>query len=301
MSALSSRSKVTAGKILAMMLISFMCVTLFARTVSADTGPKRSITINIINPPDEPYYIAILRQGNMPYSESMGEYVDDSDEDAWIINKIYSYNEDGYVMFSYGGGAPSVESSEKDIKDKGYVKYNYMVPTTFKVIVVTKSGEVTVSDEITSKAFYADFQYDYSQNTIKEIYYEAKFSENLAINSLFFFGVTLVTEGIVLLCFGLFRKKNLLRFFIVNVITQVLLFAFNLTSKLYEPMWQKYLLFWVIVEAVITVIETLLYCKKLVKKDGTVSVGRNIAYAVTANVISAFGDLPIVFIATLMH
>ena len=291
----------TAVKALVFVMAMFMCVTLLARTVLADTGPKRSITISIVNPPDEPYYIALLNEGKDSYTDIRGEYVNDADEDAWIRNLIYSYNEDGYVMFWYAAGVDSVMSSEKDIKDKGVIKYGYMVPSVFKVIVVTKSGEVTVSEEIKAKAFYSEFIYDYSENTIKEIHAEAKFLRKLLLNSTLFFIVTLVTEGLILLCFGLFRKKNLLRFLIVNLITQFMLFAFNLASGLIEPLWQNYLLFWVIAEVVITIVETLLYCKKLVKKDGSVSVGRNIAYAITANLISAFGDFPIIFIAMLMR
>ena len=65
-------------------------------------------------------------------------------------------------------------------------------------------------------------------------------------------------------------------------------------------MRKSYLLFWLAVEALITVIELFIYLKKLVRKDGTFSVKRNIAYAITANFISAFIDIPIVFIAYMM-
>ena len=89
-----------------------------------------------------------------------------------------------------------------------------------------------------------------------------------------------------------------MRFLVANIITQALLYGFNLTSRFISPIWQNYYFFWLGVEALITVIELFIYRKKLVKKDGTVSVKKNIFYAILANFISAFIDIPIIFIAT---
>ena len=278
-----------------------MCISIFSRTVLADTGPKRSINIKLKNLPSEPYYVAILQPGSLPKDpESYYRGIKIPDEDKEIRDLFLNFEDDGFIMFSYAGGYSSIRSSE-ELKKPESIEYGYMVPSTFKVIVVTKSGEVTVSNEITAKAFHSECEYDYSTNTLKEVYFASNFAKNLAIESFFFCGITLTVEGIVLLCFGLFRKKNLVRFLIANLITQTLLFGFNLTCRLIDPLWQKYFIIWLVVEAMITGIELFIYLKKLVRKDGTVSVGRNIAYAITANTISAFIDIPIVFIAYLMR
>ena len=287
-------------KVFTIMAVTLLCIGCLSGTVFADTGPKRSISITITNPPSEPYYVAILRPGTRPSDpDSYYRYVKIRDEDENIKEIFFNYDEDGFVLFSYGGGSSSIEYSE-DMRKADSVNYGYMVPSTFKVIVVTKSGDVTVSDEITSQAFHAEFEYDYSKNTLKEEKQVLNFTINLAIESVVFCGITLVNEGIVLLCFGLFRKKNLLRFFIANLLTQTLLFGVNATCRFIEPLWQNYLIVWLFTEVLITVIELFIYRRRLVRKDGSVSVRRNIIYAITANFISAFIDIPIIFIAYLM-
>ena len=285
-------------KAFSILAITLLCISILSRTVLADMGPKRSVLIDIKNPPSEPYYIALLMKGTLPSDpENFYRYVHILDEDENIKDIFFNYDEDGYVLFSYAGSTCSVVYSE-DMWIEDHVEYNYMVPSTFKVIVVTRSGEVSVSDEITAQAFHAEFEYDYSENILKEVKIVSKYSKNLTIESLVFCVFTLITEGIVLLCFGLFRKKNILRFLVANIITQALLYGFNLTSRFISPIWQNYYFFWLGVEALITVIELFIYRKKLVKKDGTVSVKKNIFYAILANFISAFIDIPIIFIAT---
>ena len=300
MNTLADQRRSLIFKAFSVIAAALLCINIFSMTVLADMGPKKSIKIYLKNLPSEPYYVALLMPGKLPKDPySSYRYVKIPEEDENVKDILFNYEEDGFVLFSYAGGSTSIESSEK-IKDTNTISYGYMVPSTFKVIVVTKSGEVTVSKEITVKAFHSECEYDYSTNTLTEVNFASKFSRNLAIESVLFCGATLVIEGIVLLCFGLFRKKNLLRFFIANLITQTLLFVFNLTCSLIDPLRQMYFIVWLVVEALITAIELLIYFKSFVRKDGNVSVGRNIAYAITANAISAFIDIPIVFIAYMM-
>lgn len=297
MNAFLEQRRLSLLKVFTVMALILLCISSLSRLVLADMGPKRSIAVTIKNPPSEPYYVALLMPGNRPSDpDSYYRYVHVRDEDENIKDIFFNYEEDGFVLFSYAGGSCSIEYSE-DMRKADSVEYNYMVPSTFKVIVVTKSGDVTVSDEITAKAFHAEFEFDYSKNTLNEEKLDSMYSKNLAIESLVFCGITLFVEGIILLCFGLFRKKNIIRFLVANLITQTLLFGFNLSSVFVESIWMNYPIAWLIVEALITVIELLIYCKSLVRKDGTVSVKRNIFYAILANVISAFIDIPIIFIA----
>ena len=300
MNTISNQRRSLVFKAFSLIAVAILCISTLSQTVHADMGPKQSIKVYLKNLPSEPYYVALLMPGKLPPDPySRYRYVKIPEEDEIVKDILFNYEEDGFVLFSYGGGSTSIESSDK-IKDTNTISYGYMVPSTFKVIVVTKSGEVTVSNEITARAFHSECEYDYSKNTLTEVNYASNFSKNLAIESFFFCGATLFIEGIVLLCFGLFRKKNLLRFFIANLITQTLLYGFNVTCWLIDPLRKSYLLFWLAVEALITVIELFIYLKKLVRKDGTFSVKRNIAYAITANFISAFIDIPIVFIAYMM-
>ena len=298
MNTVIDQRKSLALKVLSVMTVALIFVNVLSRIVLADTGPKRSISIDLKNMPSETYYVALLEPGKL--SPHFAEHYDGDripEEDEWIRDIFLNYEEDGYILFTYAGGASSVRTSEYVIKEKDNISYGYMVPSTFKVILITKSGDVTVSNEIEAKEFHSKCEYDYSTNTLKEIYSGADYAKNLTIESILFFGFTLFIEGIVLLCFGLFRKKNLLRFLIANVITQSLLFCFNLICRFVDPMRQNYYIFWIVVEVLITGIELFIYLKKFVKKDGSVSAGRNIAYAITANVISALIDIPIVLLA----
>lgn len=279
--------------------VALICISFFSHTVSADMGPKSSIEISITNPPSEPYYVSLLIPGTLPEDpyDYYHTYFDVLEDDENIKDKFLNFEADGYVLYSHLAGNYRIYYSE-EITDS--IHYGGDVPSPVKVMVVTKSGEVKVSNELDTRGFHAEAIYDYSSNTLTEVNYASNFIEDLAIESLFCFGSTLLIEGIVLLCFGLFRKKNLLRFLVANLITQTLLFVFNAAYCIIVPNWSKYFISWLMVEALITVIELLIYFKRFVKKGGTVSVGRNIAYVITANVISAFIDIPIVFIAYLL-
>ena len=171
------------------MAVAFLCINFLSGIVRADTGPKRSIDIDLKNMPSEPYYIAILEpyEGD-PNLERYYRGDKIPEEDEWAREIFLNYHEDGYRLFCYAGGYSSVKTSESDIKDSDNISYGYMVPSTFKVIVVTHSGEVTVSNEIKVKAFHSTCVYDYSANEVEETGLIAGFARNLTIESILFFG-----------------------------------------------------------------------------------------------------------------
>ena len=269
----------------------------FPPIVHADTGPKRSIMITVRNMPDEPYYFAILREGMAYHSPDAGhEMVDEGDQ--WIADLFYDYDEDGYCLFMYGGGASSIRYSG-NINEYGTIGYSYMVPRTFKVMIVTRSGKVTVSEPLTVKAFNSVCVYDYADNSLVEG--TAALSWPFFIESAFCLFVTLFVEGLILLFFGLFRGKNLLHFLVVNLITQTLLFGFNLLSVWFLSIYEHYILYWFLVEGVITLLEVFWYRSRLVNKRGEVQRTRNVWYGIVANLVSMSIDLPIVIFMVVMR
>ena len=288
-----------AKRFIAASLITFIIVTCFTRVVMADMGPKRSIEIKILNAPTEPYYVALLMPTDYVADIDDPSRFDHIPEDKdWVREIFYEYDEDGFRLFTYPAGTNSICYSgwQNDFyRGENIIEYGYMVPSTFKVMIVTDSGEVTVSNELTAKRFHSQCEYDYSTNTLKEIIVPA-YGPDFFIETALYLVVTLVIEGIVLLCFGLFRKKNLKYFLIVNITTQFLLFVFNFLSRMFVVVLLNHFALWIVMEAVILVIETIWYSKKLVNKNGDVSKVRNILYAITANLISAFIDLPILLI-----
>ena len=283
-------------------LVAFIIVTLFSRVVMADTGPKRSIEIKLINPPTEPYYVAIVCPTKYVADindVSRGDRIPEDHD--WVREIFYDYNEDGYRLFTYAGGRNSIKYSEEPrdfYSGENMIDYGYMVPSTFKVMIVTESGEVTVSNEITPKIFHSRCIYNYSTNTLNEIIIPS-FGPGFYIETALYLVITLVVEGLILLCFGLFRKKNLKYFLIVNVTTQFMLFVFNFLSRVFNVVLLNHYGLWLLMEVVILVIETIWYSRKLVNKQGNVSKARNIFYAITANLISAFIDVPVLLIMSM--
>lgn len=307
-------------KMITVLITALMCLTVFSKTLWADTGPKRSLEIEIKNAPSEPYYVAIL--DDQEYMRDINDrpgcdHIPEGEE--WVREMFFDYNEEGFQIFTYAGGYNSIEYSEEDIGDDCLVSYNYMVPSTFKVMLVTQSGKSSVSNEITAQAFYAKFEYDYETNTLiekggilssvsKKLSPDKESGSNdpdyagLAVESLIYLVITLTVEGLILLCFRLFTKKNLKNFLIINIATQLLLFAYNILCLRFEPMLRNHFQYWFAVEALIMLIEVLWYSKKLVTKQGKIATGRNIAYGITANLVSMFIDFPIMyFIVEVLH
>ena len=292
-----------AKRFIAASLITFIIVTCFTRIVMADMGPKRSIEIKILNAPTEPYYVALLMPTDYVADIDDPSRFDHIPEDKdWVREIFYEYDEDGFRLFTYAGGTNSICYSgwQNDFyRGENIVEYGYMVPSTFKVMIVTDSGEVTVSNELTAKRFHSQCEYDYSTNRLTEVLIPS-IGPDFYIETALYLVITLVVEGIVLLCFGLFRKKNLKYFFIVNLVTQSMLFAFNLLSRIFITILFNHFALWLVMEAVILVVETIWYSKKLVNKNGDVSKVRNIFYAITANLVSAFIDVPVLLIIALL-
>ena len=277
-------------RLLAMMMAAMVVVIGFSSVVLADTGPKPECDVTVTNAPDGEYYIAFLTDEwtdivEFSYDDSL------SDRENEVIRYIEEYeDEDGYRLFK--NFRKHYFKSNKDHK------YNFfgdagVLPKTYKILIVPIDGEVKVSPAITQKAFWAKMTYDYSSNTIKENY-TGVYARCIPWVFVFVF-ITFINEGLILLAFNLFRKKNLVPFLVINLITQFLL---NVVNIIWYASGNSglYFLIWMAAETVITAIEAFWYSKKLVRKDGSVSVKRNVFYAITANLVSAFADLPVLLI-----
>lgn len=275
--------------LMTIIMAAFIVLAGFAPTVFADMGPKPSAAITVTNAPSDEYYIAMLYEDdgiyrNFVYNDSL------SPEDNAVISSIYDYDEDGYVLFVNFEAAYFKSNSNHYYNFFGYAG---SLPRTFKIMIVTMDGSVQVSPVITAKAFNASFTYDYSSNTLYENKTEVVIPS--IVRGIIFLLITLLTEGLVLSAFGLYCKENMIPFVVINVITQVMLNTFNVLWSLFCENG-VYTTAWIIAEVVIIIIEAIWYSRRLIGKKGNISVGRNIAYAIVANIISAVADLPVYFI-----
>ncbi|MBR3462911.1 MAG: hypothetical protein IKH20_09565 [Clostridiales bacterium] len=278
-------------RFLVMIMSVLVVVISFSSVVNADFGPKPSCEVTVVNAPADEYYIALLTNGWSRHDEySYKDYL--SDRENEVIQFINDYeDEEGYRLFC-NFNVLFFRSNETH----KYRFYDQSFPGTYKIMIVTLDGTVKVSPAVTQKAFSAKMIYDFASNTIQEKYIGVYTN---CIPWVFVFAfITLLNEGLILLAFNLFRKKNILPFLTINIITQIILNTANIIWYISGNI-DHYPGVWVAIEIVITAIEAVWYSKKLIRKDGSVSVRRNILYAITANLVSALTDMPVLIILML--
>lgn len=244
----------------------------------ADIGPKPSISLTLKNAPGD-YYVGLLVD-----KESYGKAdvsLDDelSREEFNALSTLTGYDKDGWI---YWDGNP-VTSTRFRSRETHKYDFTYMVPSTFRVIVVSLDGQTYISDEIKTKKYNAECIYDLESGQIKENVFAG--TENYLIFVVVCYLATLFFEGIALIIFDLFNKKNLKYFLIANTITQMMLNAVIIYMD-YKGMDLLLVLIWPVAEIIIIITESLIYRKRLQKKDGEISTKRNIGYAVFANIFS---------------
>lgn len=254
--------------ILAATLVAFMCLLCFYVPVSADVGPKASIKIKVKNPPEGGYVVALL-------SKETGVRPDDNEKNV--------YNKDGYTVF-YSPVGKNIQQRN----DEGVYFFHYMVPKSFKVLLITDDGREYVSNEITRKAFDATCTFDVEAGTLKEELFAGPMIISRLIGIIICYSVTILTEMLVLLMFSYPIKKNLKKLFFINTVTQVFL---NVVIS-----FSGNLLIWAAAELVIVIVEAIYYSNRLVNRKGENKRGRNVGYAVAANLFSVIHELPVALI-----
>jgi len=257
-------------------LITIMLLGICTVTAFADMGSKPRVQIDIKNPPQEKYYLDLLY-----YTEYYDRYSNidtDDDYDDKMLALLTGYDDSGWVSaIASGTSLPMWGSLEPDENGRHIFGY-FGVPDEFKIIIVTESGQIKVSDVIKRKTMEVDLTLDYNDmsHTLKPVWtaYIAQFAIT--------FSVTIAVEFIVLAIFFMAKKANLKPFLHMNIITQLLLTAFMSTGFIYGGTIIAYMWFPVI-ELVIFIFE-MWYSKKYF-------IGENdlmkLAYAFVANTASA--------------
>lgn len=267
---------------IALLLSSMTCFCLFSSVVCADVGPKPSVTIQVKNAPSSDYYIALISNQSHYLNREYKPNDQLSDRENEIIAFLYSYDVDGYTL--YPGPGESRKYYSKSNENERYY-FGYMLPSSFKLLLITYEGDVQVSNEISKKFLNAYCEYDWSTNTLEESIFEMTVVAQFFGKTFLCVLATLVIEGIVLALFGLFSKDNLVYFVRINLITQLLLMIFNMSVYLIDDVNYYYL--FLCMEILITVIEAVYYRKRLKNKvNQTASQPKNIVYAIVANLSS---------------
>lgn len=251
-------------------------VTFSVICVSADTGPKPSITIRTNGTVGERYYLDILIKCDNGHPNLSDKEIAELDPE--MFKKLSEYNNgDWYPAIAHGTLAPLFGTVVPD--DDGTSRFSYFgTPEIFKVIIVTESGIVKVSDVVKKTVYQQTFSLDFSDMTVKTSQSPAK-SYFIQFASTFL--PTIIIEFLLLFAFGLSPKKYWWAILAVNFATQLLLTSVLACNP--GILHGGFIFFFVTLELAIVLIEATAYLI-IMKKE---RLWKRIVYAVTANLASA--------------
>ena len=261
------------------LLFLLLAVTVLTTTAFADMGPKSQLVVRIENGPEEPYYLDILAEGSGARYGTLSH-----EELAELDPALYEFllsaiPEGWHGCVSQGtDGAPIF--GQLTAREDGTHFFSYHgVPWTYRLLMVTESGEVFLSGVQERTVLQSSATVNWAAKTLTS----PSTTVGYLVQFLSTFLPTLLVEGLLLLAFGLWNRKNALVFLLVNLITQGALALYFSISALQNGVNFLYLLLFVPAELAILLVESLLYRRFL----AGCSRGRATAYAVTANVCSA--------------
>lgn len=255
--------------------------------VSADTGPKPSVTVCVNDIPEGgKVYVTLLSKNNMsgPYRAD-GKYY--KEEEVDLTDKAFAEYKDAdgfYYLYNY----------RKVTANDNRFRWGYYPPTTFKILIYSeKDNSFLVSGVLERYAFSS-----YYTVGLKE----GSFSQNgelLAENSYDYVGetcrliarilFTLLVEVGIAYAFG-YRKKSFAVILAANLVTQIgLNVALNLIN--YSSGFLAFLLWYIALELLVVIVESVFYMIAVPKidKDCPVKLKKFwvlLLYSLAANVAS---------------
>lgn len=262
-------------KVLTMLLCTVMVIMILPITANADTGPKPSVRITFENLGDELCYGTLLssRESTGPSSAWDG-----NEEDArHNENPNYSYQTFGYDIWK-----AFVDYAENDdfyflqeawqINETKELAWTYYPPNEFKILLYfPETGEFSVSGVYERYAF--DSYFTVNMDGVKlSVDYNEELSSDERINAFKSYNytveivslvariiITIIIEMAIALLFGFRRKKQLLLLIGVNTATQIILnVLLNVIN--YNSGELAFVVFYILFEIAVFVIEAILYC-----------------------------------------
>ena len=265
-----------------------LLLTAMLLTVSAlaDSGPKAQLTVKVENAPSEPYYLDLLEKGDYQghtYGSGDGDATYSGLDDE-LLDALRAAVPEGWHTCTAQGtnGAPmwgDLAGEDTGLGTRLHTFGYHGVPDTYRIILVTKSGESWVSDTLHRATLQSSATVDWAKRTASAP------SAAVAYLLQFFCMLlpTLLIEGVLLLAFGYRSRRSLLVFLLVNLVTQGGFALYLAVTVLNHGVSGWSLLFYIPIEIIITAVELLCYRRLLTEKGR----GRAVGYAVAANVCSA--------------
>lgn len=268
----------------------FLSITAFA-----DTGPKPQLVVRVENAPDELYYLDLLAEGE--YDEKNGfsgmewSYHEQEDTlDSALLDALRAAVPEGWHACTAQGTNDlpmwgQLYAKEKDAVGALHVFGYHGVPETYRIIVVTESGDTWISDTMKREVLQSSVTVDWNRESVQDT--TAKAPGVVIGYVLQFFATfvpTILIEGALLLLFGFVWKENRKVFLLTNLVTQGGLALYIAITVMQHGVSGWSYIFFVPIEIVITIVESLIYSKKLKGQ----SKGRAAFYGVCANLASAW-------------
>lgn len=274
-----------------------LAAALLTVSAFADTGPKAQLKVLVKNAPEEPYYLDLLEKGDY-----QGHTYGSGDGDDTYSGLDWSYSEEeiaaldselldalraavpeGWHACTAQGTNGAPMWGDLIGSDAGGVRLHFFryhgVPDTYRIILVTKSGESWVSGVLHRATLQSSATVDWAKRTASAP------SAATAYLLQFFCTLlpTLLIEGLLLLAFGYRSKKSWRAFLLVNLVTQGGFAVYLAVTVLNHGVSGWSLIFYIPIEVIITLVELLLYRRLLTEKNKV----RAAVYAIAANLCSA--------------
>lgn len=260
------------------LLLFCLTAALLAGTASADSGPKPQLVVKMVNGPEELYYLDLLEEdsGRENYDNLREE--ERAALDPELLEALEAAVPEGWhACLVQGTRGPMWGdlTAKNGMHTFGYVG----VPDTYRILIVTKSGESWISDVLERKVLQSSVTVDWAAKTAKAppawVGYVLQFLATLV--------PTLVIEGALLLVFHFEWKKNWKQFLLVNLVTQGALAVFVASQAVPHGLGWWFIFLLAPVEVVIALVEAWLYRRLLVGQ----SKERAFGYGIAANAASA--------------
>lgn len=274
----------------------FFIVCALPMRVSADLGPKPSVTITFTGLEGEKYYAALLSEkesvgphhayhGTNPrYTEEDFADYDNGEEFYKAWKKFLSYEDkDGFYFlqdFQEGSGEDTL-------------KWGYYPPEVFKLLLYfPEYDSFAVSDIYEKYAFDSYYLVQMEDMKIQSFSRDRRITVErtdgffLALGALAVrIALTILIELVIALLFGFRERKQMKVFGITNIITQL---ALNAALAVLYTYYRDRIIFWyLLAEMLVFAAEAMVYSIMLPKISPVpIAKKRTVLYAWTANIIS---------------
>ena len=268
-----------------------LAATLLTVSAFADTGPKPQLTVKVTNQPEELYYLDLLAEGDWEhagdadYSGLDWSYSEEEIAalDSGLLDALRAAVPDGWHACTAQGTNGAPMWGDLIGSDAGGVRLHsfryHGVPDTYRIILVTKSGESWVSGVLHRATLQSSATVDWAARTANAPSPAMAYALQFLCTLL----PTLLIEGLLLFAFGYRSKRSWLVFLLVNLVTQGGFAVYLAVTVLNHGVSGWSLIFYIPIEVIITLVELLLYRRLLTEKNKA----RAAVYAIAANLCSA--------------